>query len=536
VKSEELERSLNLEFENYLKDTLEEVRRELTQLEEKVFTEIENQKRKLEELFKEAKARIPEQKELDPGFRSSVVEHLRLAKDEGAQIAAMAMAEAEELEKRARAAEPGFAELVAAIKEISTKTTQADILTSLLSHAEKFAARGALFIVRNERFIGWRAFGEEKEQKEEAIKNINLPVTSHTILSDAVNSLTTIDVSNRDYSGDISFLEKIGYGSIRMVAIPLVVRGRGVAVLYAEKGAREKIYVEALESLVRITGMTVEILAFLKAAAKRTAEEAARETAQPQASPTPTYEETYKSYYAEPSVKPTYEEVEAKPAPEVVQETQPAPSQEFGQAPAVEEAPAAKEAPTVAEQIPAAEEVPAVEEAPTVEEVTVSAKEEVEEPTVTYAEEPTIAETPTAVETPRVETYQPYEETIPSQPSAATTTTKTRASTLADRPIDLPIEVSSEEERRYHNEARRFARLLVSEIKLYNEQKVKEGREAGDLYDRLREVIDRSREMYDKRVKPIVAAKFDYFHYELVHSLAEGDVSKLGENYPGPSV
>src|SRR5262249_46591031 len=47
-------------------------------------------------------------------------------------------------------------------------------------------------------------------------------------------------------------------------------------------------------------------------------------------------------------------------------------------------------------------------------------------------------------------------------------------------------------------EARRFARLLVSEIKLYNERAVLEGREGGNLYQRLKEDIDRSRQMYDE--------------------------------------
>jgi hypothetical protein len=106
---------------------------------------------------------------------------------------------------------------------------------------------------------------------------------------------------------------------------------------------------------------------------------------------------------------------------------------------------------------------------------------------------------------------------------------------LSERNVDLPIEVA-EDERRLHNDARRFARLLVSEIKLYNEQKVKEGRESGDLYDRLREAIDRSREMYNKRVQPPVAAKFDYFHYELVSNLAEGDENSLGSGYPGANI
>jgi hypothetical protein len=92
------------------------------------------------------------------------------------------------------------------------------------------------------------------------------------------------------------------------------------------------------------------------------------------------------------------------------------------------------------------------------------------------------------------------------------------------------------EEEKAHNDARRFARLLVSEIKLYNEQKVAEGRRGGDLYDRLKEDIDRSRQMYEKRVTPNVAAKFDYFYDELVSTLAEGDPSKLGSDCPGPSV
>jgi hypothetical protein len=101
---------------------------------------------------------------------------------------------------------------------------------------------------------------------------------------------------------------------------------------------------------------------------------------------------------------------------------------------------------------------------------------------------------------------------------------------------ELPVSVASEEERRLHNDARRFARLLVSEIKLYNEQKVAEGRSQFDLYERLREYIDRSREMYDKRVKPEVARKYDYFHQELVNTLAEGDAAKLGNAYPGATV
>jgi serine/threonine protein kinase len=97
----------------------------------------------------------------------------------------------------------------------------------------------------------------------------------------------------------------------------------------------------------------------------------------------------------------------------------------------------------------------------------------------------------------------------------------------------LPVEVRGEEEERLHKDARRFARLLVTEIMAYNEEKLKEGRQRGGIYDRLRAYIDGSREMYLNRVKPEVTRRYDYFHHELINTLAEGDLSKMGNQYPG---
>jgi hypothetical protein len=79
-----------------------------------------------------------------------------------------------------------------------------------------------------------------------------------------------------------------------------------------------------------------------------------------------------------------------------------------------------------------------------------------------------------------------------------------------------------------HDEARRFARLLVSEIKLYNESKVDQGRRNNDLYERLKEDIDRSRQMYDERISDDVRKVSNYFYDELVRILADGRAEALG--------
>jgi hypothetical protein len=94
-----------------------------------------------------------------------------------------------------------------------------------------------------------------------------------------------------------------------------------------------------------------------------------------------------------------------------------------------------------------------------------------------------------------------------------------------------PLAALSPEDAEVHRKAQRFARLLVDEIKLYNQAKVAEGRRNKDLYDRLKEDIDKSRGTFQKRYGSTVAASGDYFQHELLRSLAEDDVSIMGANF-----
>jgi hypothetical protein len=83
-----------------------------------------------------------------------------------------------------------------------------------------------------------------------------------------------------------------------------------------------------------------------------------------------------------------------------------------------------------------------------------------------------------------------------------------------------------------HKKARRFAKLLVDEIRLYNQAKVTEGRKEKDLYDRLRDDIEKSRATYDKRYSATTAASADYFSEELIRVLADNDITLMGGSFP----
>jgi hypothetical protein len=701
VNSEELEVSLRSEFETYLKNILAEKQQEIAQLQEQVTAELERHKTQLDEVFTSAVSNFAKEYEFEASFKESVVEHLRLARDEGAQITAMAIARAEELEKDSASMDGGKAdssmkEIYEAVSEISNKPSQSEILKSLVHHAGNFAPRGAFFIVKNEHLVGWRTFGKEKGETEEKVREVFLAVGADSVLSESVKTLSTVTNQTGGFNADAEIFRKLEFGEpSKMVAVPLVARGRGVAVLYADYGNEgANINVEAIETLVRVAGLTVEVLASSKSTVNKKVSDrkvedySASEVSIGETGGLPSEVlANYQSYASVPTTatvaEPAYENYSA-PAAVAVQEAESpinqttdfntdysqtnlttdysqveesatgyAPAQEFQETPATDYAPiaeteesatafsdystgtAVEETPTTefsdysteteVEETPATEfsDVPSAQEfesnvptsgfegysnesepiakptetpafetsswsAPVEEKVETdyakdysyqteaeekypafetsswSASKETapgfsaQEFAQNFAKETDPTEyakdfsyqaqenepvkdydfqSPTTATEPTVQTETPVEEFVPTKEQTfevenGKTEAATPKSRLSERNVDLPIEVG-EDERRLHNDARRFARLLVSEIKLYNEQKVKEGRDSSDLYERLKEAIDRSREMYDKRVQPPVAAKFDYFHYELVNTLAEGDDNKLGAEYPG---
>jgi hypothetical protein len=119
--------------------------------------------------------------------------------------------------------------------------------------------------------------------------------------------------------------------------------------------------------------------------------------------------------------------------------------------------------------------------------------------------------------------------------AAAVSAPPTRAAATAPPPPKskpAPAQPLTAEEEEVHKRARRFAKLLVDEIKLYNQGKVAEGRQHHDLYDRLKEDIEKSRASYEKRYGNTPAASANYFNQEVIRILADNDASVLGSNFP----
>lgn len=482
--SEELENSLQQAIETYFNDRLRSIDEQVSRLQTEV---------------NEALARLRE---------SSNAESLDGTTLSAAIFAHLQTARGQKLTGAAGAAPVSrdSAILKRAVQEIEEQPTQTEILKSLLKGAVHFAERVALFVIKNDQAIGWRVCEATDPTNLELIGGVSLPLSSETTLTRAVHARNSWSGNPRSSSEDQMLLDQLGGSPQIVMSVPLTVRGKVVAVLYADSASSDPdtINLDALEVLVRVAAMAVSLVSVHRAAPEPRAE-----TTAVKAEPVPEPAAKVESIYA-PQVEAQVAEPEAQPVPvQTTEVSAPAEvtSEEISAAPAAE---------AVAEQQPA--EQFAAEPAPAVEPRTPQAAAEPEAPAIPAQ---------SATSEPAV---QPQPAPPAFVPEYATPLGRARRFGVSEP--DLPIEVS-EEERRLHNDARRFARLLVSEIKLYNEPKVKEGRSHSDLYDRLREDIDRSRQMYDKRVAPPVAARHDYFHQELVNMLAEGDPAKLGGSYPG---
>ena len=354
------------------------------------------------------------------------------------------------------------------VAELEEQRTQAEVLNALVARAAHFTPRVVLFVVKGGNAVAWAARGLDEGAKNTSIRGSSISLDSDTVLKAAINSQQTYYGSPEPHQENQALFNRFGkVHPQRVLTVPLKVRGKTAALIYADSAERGEFAtnVEAIELLALAAGTVVELVSL-----RARISEAAQPGKQGTASSAPP---------ARATGEPALTGVQTPP----------------------EHAAESVESPSGSLQPPVTPPQPHQPQSSTSD----------DEPSGDLS-------TPAPIQTffrPTSESAEPVPQ--PAMPSSTMST-----------PVG--------EEEKAHNDARRFARLLVSEIKLYNEQKVAEGRRGGDLYDRLKEDIDRSRQMYEKRVTPNVASKFDYFYDELVSTLAEGDSSKLGSDCPGPSV
>jgi len=323
---------------------------------------------------------------------------------------------------------PAPSSLVQAVSSIHNGTTQKEILRALLDTGSSCASRVALFVVKAGAASGWqgRGFGNDETVKDFALDMVAGPV-AHAYQNRVVAPANIAEMDQR-FVGQFG-----GPENEQILVLPLVLKEKVAALLYADGGADGVLDAASLEVLVMATSSWLEVTSLRKQVQQKDSSDAAPAIERP---PVVAPVQAVSSF-SDPFASHTPKHTAPKPAPE----------------------------PEPAEVVEVAHAASASAAA--------------------------------------------------SAPAAA-----------AD-----PFAGLSAEDADTHRKAQRFARLLVDEIKLYNQAKVAEGRRNKDLYDRLKEDIDKSRATFQKRYGATAAASGDYFQKEVVRSLAEDDLSVMGANF-----
>lgn len=69
------------------------------------------------------------------------------------------------------------------------------------------------------------------------------------------------------------------------------------------------------------------------------------------------------------------------------------------------------------------------------------------------------------------------------------------------------------------DKARRLARAIVSDVLMYNPDKVKEGIENDSLFETMEEELEEGRELYNSRVAPEIKQQHNFYDLAIVDVL-----------------
>jgi hypothetical protein len=423
-----------------------------------------------------------------------------------------------------------------------------EVAQTLSEQASRWGVRAAIFDVRGKSVWGAYAHGFGEGLSDGALRSIVVPLTQDNPFRQLCDSVQDVLTSTEALRKNRNLIEKLKPAAqASILLLPIRSAGTVTGVFYADPGeSQEPLPANALKILAEFAGAQIDRLIALSGGA---AEILAAAAGDPAAAEPLAANESAQNAPGEIDRSATAQ----APIPEAPP-SEPMADEPFMNPPGAAEISAHSE--FAAEPAPLFTPMPEESrfEEPSHQAATLSSKPEwmaTGEPTETTREFPVPeevveAQAPDVASEPQsVSTHEPVLDEVAEEAGSWESRDNSTISAPSDeisQPVNSgvasAVEVAEldEAQQKAQKDAKRFAKLLVSEIELYNKGKVVDGRQNHDLYKRLKSDIDRSRLTFEKRFGKGPSPQMDYFHDELVRILAQSDSGLLGPEYPGPAV
>jgi hypothetical protein len=150
------------------------------------------------------------------------------------------------------------------VSKISSANNQLNLINSMIEGINSFCTRAALFLIRDDKLVGWNGKGFSKrggEVSDKEIKNLFFSLSANTIFKYVLEKKETYSGEPATQPDDHLIYSRFG-GDVpdKIFVLPFFVKGKPQAVIYTDSFDKKEIEQKEIEIISTVGEMSLDLL------------------------------------------------------------------------------------------------------------------------------------------------------------------------------------------------------------------------------------------------------------------------------------
>jgi hypothetical protein len=150
------------------------------------------------------------------------------------------------------------------VKKIAAASNQLLLIGSIIEGINRFSDRAALFLLRDDKLVGWRGkgfSGENGQISDEELKRIFFSLSANTVLKSVIETKKSYMGDPLCKPDDFLIYNRLGGGKPKKILVlPFLVKGKPQAVIYTDSLTGAPIKVKSIEVLATVGELSLDML------------------------------------------------------------------------------------------------------------------------------------------------------------------------------------------------------------------------------------------------------------------------------------
>jgi len=150
------------------------------------------------------------------------------------------------------------------VKKIAAASNQLLLIGSIIEGINRFCDRAALFLLRDDKLVGWRGkgfSGENGQISDEELKRIFFSLSANTVLKNAIETKKSYMGDPLCKPDDFLIYNRLGGGKPKKILVlPFLVKGKPQAVIYTDSLTGAPIKAKLIEVLATVGELSLDML------------------------------------------------------------------------------------------------------------------------------------------------------------------------------------------------------------------------------------------------------------------------------------